>query len=108
MYLVSALRGPDSFATLTTHWDVVKFFEARFPDVVPLTPHLTDNFFANPTGTMVTIKCSPWYVEGRSLLLGDAAHAIVPFFGQGLNCGSKTARSSWNCWTVTAQTGERV
>ena len=80
-------EGPDSFATLTTHGDVVKFFEARFPDVVPLTPHLTDNFFANPTGTMVTIKCSPWYVEGRSLLLGDAAHAIVPFFGQGLNCG---------------------
>ena len=80
-------EGPDSFATLTTHSDVVKFFEARFPDVVPLTPHLTDNYFTNPTGTMVTIKCSPWYVEGRSLLLGDAAHAIVPFFGQGLNCG---------------------
>jgi kynurenine 3-monooxygenase len=80
-------EGPDSFATLTTHSDVVKFFEARFPDVLPLTPHLTDNYFTNPTGTMVTIKCSPWYVEGRSLLLGDAAHAIVPFFGQGLNCG---------------------
>ena len=80
-------EGPDSFATLATHWDVVKFFEARFPDVVPLTPHLTDNYLTNPTGTMVTIKCSPWYVEGRSLLLGDAAHAIVPFFGQGLNCG---------------------
>ncbi|PYX57264.1 MAG: kynurenine 3-monooxygenase [Acidobacteria bacterium] len=80
-------EGPDSFATLTRHWDVVKFFEGRFPDVVPLTPHLTDNYFTNPTGTMVTIKCSPWYVEGKSLLLGDAAHAIVPFFGQGLNCG---------------------
>jgi kynurenine 3-monooxygenase len=80
-------EGPDSFATLTTHWDVVKFFDGRFPDVVPLTPHLTDNYLTNPTGTMVTIKCSPWYVEGRSLLLGDAAHAIVPFFGQGLNCG---------------------
>src|ERR1700716_4302344 len=80
-------EGPDSFATLTTHSDVVKLFETRFPDVVPLTPHLAVNYFANPTGTMVTIKCSPWYVEGRSLLLGDAAHAIVPFFGQGLNCG---------------------
>src|SRR5258708_6432596 len=80
-------EGPDSFATLTTSSDVVEFFEARFPDVVPLTPHLTDNYFTSPTGTMVTIKCSPWYVEGRSVLLGDAAHAIVPFFGQGLNCG---------------------
>jgi kynurenine 3-monooxygenase len=80
-------EGPDSFATLTTHSDVANFFEARFPDVVPLTPYLADNYFSNPTGAMFTIKCSPWYVEGRSLLLGDAAHAIVPFFGQGINCG---------------------
>ena len=50
-------------------------------------PDLTDNFFANPTGAMVTVKCSPWHVEGKTLLLGDAAHAIVPFFGQGINCG---------------------
>jgi kynurenine 3-monooxygenase len=50
-------------------------------------PQLADNYFANPTGSMVTIKCSPWHVNGNSLLLGDAAHAIVPFFGQGLNCG---------------------
>ena len=50
-------------------------------------PDLADNFFANPTGAMVTIKCSPWHVADRALLLGDAAHAIVPFFGQGINCG---------------------
>jgi kynurenine 3-monooxygenase len=50
-------------------------------------PDLANNFFANPTGSMVTVKCSPWHVEGRALLLGDAAHAIVPFFGQGINCG---------------------
>jgi kynurenine 3-monooxygenase len=52
-----------------------------------LIPQLAKNYFANPTGSMVTIKCSPWHVEGKSLLLGDAAHAIVPFFGQGINCG---------------------
>jgi len=65
----------------------VEFFRARFPDAVPLMPGLAENFFANPTGAMVTIQCSPWHAEGRALLLGDAAHAIVPFFGQGINCG---------------------
>jgi kynurenine 3-monooxygenase len=80
-------EGPDSFAQLATHSEVTKFFQSRFPDAVPLMPNLADNFFANPTGAMVTIKCSPWQVDGRALLLGDAAHAIVPFFGQGINCG---------------------
>jgi kynurenine 3-monooxygenase len=80
-------EGPDSFATLITPAAVVEFFQSRFPDAIPLMPDLADNFFANPTGAMVTIKCSPWHLDGRILLLGDAAHAIVPFFGQGINCG---------------------
>jgi kynurenine 3-monooxygenase len=80
-------EGSDSFAELTARSGVVEFFRLRFRDVVALMPDLADNFSANPTGTMVTIKCSPWHVEGRALLLGDAAHAIVPFFGQGINCG---------------------
>jgi len=80
-------EGTDSFAGLTTQVQVIQFFESRFPDAVPLMPQLANNYLANPTGAMVTIKCSPWHVEGRALLLGDAVHAIVPFFGQGLNCG---------------------
>ena len=80
-------EGADSFASLGIQCDVARFFGSRFPDAASLMPQLADNYFANPTGSMVTIKCTPWQVEGRSLLLGDAAHAIVPFFGQGLNCG---------------------
>ncbi len=80
-------EGADGFASLTTQAQVIDFFESRFPDAVPLMPQLAENYFSNPTGAMVTIKCSPWHVEGRALLLGDAIHAIVPFFGQGINCG---------------------
>ena len=80
-------EGADSFAGLTTAVELDQFFESRFPDAVSLMPQLAENYFANPTGAMVTIKCSPWHVEGKVLLLGDAVHAIVPFFGQGLNCG---------------------
>jgi kynurenine 3-monooxygenase len=79
-------EGHESFAQLTTRSDVIEFFGSKFPDAAELMPELADNFFANRTGTMVTIKCSPWHAE-RALLLGDAAHAIVPFFGQGINCG---------------------
>jgi kynurenine 3-monooxygenase len=85
--------GPDSFASLTTNSDVTRFFESRFSDAFSLMPQLADIFFANPTGAMVTVKCSPWHVGGRALLLGDAAHAIVPFFGQGINCGFEDCSS---------------
>jgi kynurenine 3-monooxygenase len=79
--------GADSFASLATPTDVREFFQSRFPDALALMPRLADNYFDNPTGAMVTIRCSPWHAEGKVLLLGDAAHAIVPFFGQGINCG---------------------
>ena len=80
-------QGQDSFAELASPQAVQEFFELRFPDALSLMPQLSQNFFANPTGAMVTIKCSPWHAAGKVLLLGDAAHAIVPFFGQGINCG---------------------
>jgi kynurenine 3-monooxygenase len=80
-------EGKDSFEQLPTRAAVLEFFRSQFPDALALMPDLVDNFFTNPLGSMVTIRCSPWHFEGKALLLGDAAHAIVPFFGQGINCG---------------------
>jgi kynurenine 3-monooxygenase len=79
-------EGKGSFATLDTGEKAAAFFADEFPDAVPLMPQLKENYSNNPTGSMVTIKCSPWQMNGKALLLGDAAHAIVPFFGQGMNC----------------------
>jgi kynurenine 3-monooxygenase len=79
-------EGEQSFARLKTEEAVREFFGKYFADAVPLMPQLVEQFFGNPLGSMVTIKCAPWHREGKALILGDAAHAIVPFFGQGMNC----------------------
>jgi kynurenine 3-monooxygenase len=78
-------EGPRSFATTKTEDDVRRFFDEEFPDAVPLMPTLLEDFKNNPTGSLVTVRCAPWYYRDRLCLLGDAAHAVVPFYGQGMN-----------------------
>lgn len=78
--------GEYSFASLSNHQKVKSFFETVFPDVVQYMPTLVENFNAHPAASLVTVKCNPW-VTNKTMLLGDAAHAVVPFYGQGMNCG---------------------
>jgi kynurenine 3-monooxygenase len=78
-------EGPRSFATVRTDDDVRRFFSEEFPDAVPLMPTLLNDFRENPTGSLVTIRCTPWFYRDKVCLLGDAAHAVVPFYGQGMN-----------------------
>lgn len=79
-------EGEYSFDSLLEPEQVLAFFGRQFPDATALMPDLATLYRGNPTGSLVTLKCFPWHYRDRVLLLGDAAHAIVPFFGQGMNC----------------------
>ena len=81
-----------AFDALTTESEVCDFFSREFPDLVSLMPTLVEDFFANPTGNLGTLKCWPWNAGGKALLLGDSAHALVPFYGQGMNCAFEDVR----------------
>jgi kynurenine 3-monooxygenase len=77
--------GTYNFNNLDSEKKVQNFFAKEFPDTLELMPDLTTEFFKNPTAPLGTIKCFPWQFQGKNLILGDAAHAIVPFYGQGMN-----------------------
>ena len=79
--------GEKSFENLKTKEQVTKFFNEEFPDAVPLMPTLIEDYLNNPVASLVTVKCYPWTFDNKIGLIGDAAHAIVPFYGQGMNCG---------------------
>ena len=85
-------EGELSFDKINTEEKVKQFFATNFADVVPLMPDYVNEFFTNPTSSLVTIKCFPWVRDDKFALIGDAAHALVPFFGQGMNCGFEDCR----------------
>ncbi|MBC5838562.1 FAD-dependent oxidoreductase [Flavobacterium muglaense] len=85
--LFMPFEGENSFDLLKDQKDVELFFEKNFPDSIEVIPKLAEDFFVNPTSTLVTMKCFPWTYEDKVALIGDACHAIVPFYGQGMNAG---------------------
>ena len=80
-------EGEKSFSNLKTDKQVEDFFKSEFSDAFTLMPTLISDFKTNATASLVTVKCSPWVFDNKIGLIGDAAHAIVPFYGQGMNCG---------------------
>ena len=101
-------EGPRAFATTKTDDDVRRFFGEEFPDAVPLMPTLLEDFKNNPTGSLVTIRCAPWYYRDRVCLLGDAAHAVVPFYGQGMNAAFEDCIVLDECLDKFADNRERA
>ncbi|MGC6428987.1 MAG: FAD-dependent oxidoreductase [Flavobacteriales bacterium] len=79
--------GDHSFNSLDSEQKVYDFFKSVFPDTLDLIPNLVEEYFANPTASLSIMRCDPWTVEDKVLLIGDAAHATVPFYGQGMNAG---------------------
>jgi kynurenine 3-monooxygenase len=89
--LFTSHKGENSFEKLQTEKEVEEFFQKNFPSALKHLPDLKKDFFANPIGALVTMRCFPW-VYKNTALIGDAAHAVVPFYGQGMNCGFEDVR----------------
>jgi kynurenine 3-monooxygenase len=101
-------KGPRSFESTTTDEDVRRFFDEEFPDAVPLMPALLEEFRENPTGSLVTIRCAPWFHKDKVALLGDAAHAVVPFYGQGMNAAFEDCVVLDECLAASPENRERA
>ena len=98
-------EGEFNFDNLISEEKITEFFEKEFPDALALIPNIKEEFINNPTGPLGTIKCSPWSYQDKTMLIGDSSHAIVPFYGQGMNAwNSNNQLSKGNRITVKINT----
>ena len=100
--------GPRGFSALGTPGEVVRYFGETFPDALPLIPGLAQDYFRNPTSSLVTVRCAPWHHRNRVVLLGDACHAVVPFYGQGANASFEDCAVLADCIRESPQDLERA
>ena len=101
-------HGSPSFSTLRSEAQVRTFFQQTFPNATALIPNLAEEFFASPTSSLITIKCDPWVYRNEVFLIGDAAHAIVPFYGQGMNCGFEDCSKLMEILKICANDWEKI
>jgi kynurenine 3-monooxygenase len=101
-------RGPYGLESLTTEQAVLDFFSREFPDVVPLMPTLPTDYLRNPNSSLVTVRCGPWHYAGRVVLIGDACHAVVPFYGQGANAAFEDCTVLYECIRAHQPDWQRV
>ena len=90
-------KGADSFEAVQTDAGVRAFFGKNYPDAVGLMPGLVEDYQNNPISSLVTVRCAPWFHQDKVVLVGDAAHAIVPFYGQGMNAAFEDCVELWDC-----------
>jgi hypothetical protein len=101
-------EGEQGFSMLTTEAQVSAFFNEQFPDILALMPRIKEEFFRHPTGRLSTIRTTPWHFQDRALIVDDAAHAIVPFHGQGMNCEFEDCSAFHECLARAGEDWERA
>lgn len=108
-------EGENSFANINDSKSLLEFFNKNFPDVVELMPNLISDYFHNPSASLINVQCWPWSYQDSVLLMGDAAHSIVPFYGQGMNAGFEDVRTfgalmeqPFESWTTLFKTFEEA
>ena len=101
-------KGLRSFETMKSDEEIRGFFAEEFPDAVPLMPTLLEDFRQNPTGSLVTVRCAPWFYQDKVALVGDAAHAVVPFYGQGMNAAFEDCVVLDECLAASPQDRKRA